>query len=122
MTHYSRRDFLKHATTASGALPLLHAASTLGASPLRVLLTVTLPLALPGILTGVVLSFARSLGACVTRPILVEHPPDRSTSLIDRSRSRQRRGPERLLTRHYWRIKLRRLFAKRVRGHRIKRA
>lgn len=41
---------------------LEQAASTLGASPIRVLLTVTLPLALPGILTGVVLCFARSLG------------------------------------------------------------
>lgn len=64
----------------------------------------------------------RDLGACVTRPILVEHPPDRSTSLIDRSRSRQRRGPRRLLTHHYWRTKLRRLFAKRVRGHRVERS
>lgn len=38
------------------------AAATLGASPWRVWLTVTLPLALPGVLTGLVLSFARSLG------------------------------------------------------------
>lgn len=38
------------------------AAATLGAGPLRVLLTVTLPLALPGILAGTVLAFARSLG------------------------------------------------------------
>jgi molybdate transport system permease protein len=38
------------------------AARTLGAGPVRVLLTVTLPLALPGILSGMVLSFARSLG------------------------------------------------------------
>ena len=36
-------------------------ARTLGAGPLRVLLTVTLPLAAPGILAGVVLAFARSL-------------------------------------------------------------
>jgi molybdate transport system permease protein len=41
---------------------LEQAARTLGASPWRVLLTVTLPLALPGILTGFVLAFARSLG------------------------------------------------------------
>jgi len=64
----------------------------------------------------------RDLGACVTRPILVEHPPEWTSSVIDRSRSRQVRGPRRLLTRHYWRIKLRRLFAKRVRGHRVARS
>ncbi len=39
-----------------------HAAATLGASPLRVFMTVTLPLALPGVLTGAVLAFSRSLG------------------------------------------------------------
>ncbi|MFZ7125652.1 MAG: molybdate ABC transporter permease subunit [Desulfobacterales bacterium] len=38
------------------------AARTLGAGPLRVFLTVTLPLVTPGILTGLILSFARSLG------------------------------------------------------------
>lgn len=38
------------------------AARTLGAGPLRVWLTVTVPLSLPGILTGLVLAFARSLG------------------------------------------------------------
>jgi molybdate transport system permease protein len=38
------------------------AASTLGANRALVFLTVTLPLALPGILAGLVLSFARSLG------------------------------------------------------------
>jgi molybdate transport system permease protein len=38
------------------------AASTLGANSLSVLATVTLPLALPGILAGTVLSFARALG------------------------------------------------------------
>jgi molybdate transport system permease protein len=37
-------------------------ARTLGASPLHVLLTVTLPLAAPGILSGLALAFARSLG------------------------------------------------------------
>jgi molybdate transport system permease protein len=38
------------------------AASTLGANRLLVFLTVTLPLALPGIVVGVVLCFARALG------------------------------------------------------------
>ncbi|WP_027859165.1 molybdate ABC transporter permease subunit [Marinobacterium jannaschii] len=38
------------------------AARTLGASALRVFFTITLPLALPGIFTGILLAFARSLG------------------------------------------------------------
>ncbi|WP_137718623.1 molybdate ABC transporter permease subunit [Methylobacillus flagellatus] len=38
------------------------AASTLGASKLRVFLSITLPLAAPGILTGLILAFSRSLG------------------------------------------------------------
>ncbi len=41
---------------------LEQAAATLGASPWRVLVSVTLPLALPGILIGAVLCFSRSLG------------------------------------------------------------
>ncbi|MBN9431197.1 MAG: molybdate ABC transporter permease subunit [Bosea sp.] len=41
---------------------LEQAASTLGAGRIAVFLTVTLPLALPGILAGTVLSFARALG------------------------------------------------------------
>jgi len=43
-------------------LRLEAAAATLGAGPLRRLLTVTAPLALPGILAGLTLAFARSLG------------------------------------------------------------
>lgn len=45
------------------------AARTLGAGPARVFFTVTIPLVVPGILTGVILAFARSLsefGATIT--------------------------------------------------------
>lgn len=38
------------------------AARTLGAGSLRVFLTVSLPLMVPGIITGIILAFARSLG------------------------------------------------------------
>lgn len=41
---------------------LENAARTLGAGPWRVFFTITLPLALPGILVGAILSFSRSLG------------------------------------------------------------
>lgn len=43
-------------------LRLEHVARTLGASKYRVFVTITLPLAFPGILMGIVLGFARSLG------------------------------------------------------------
>ncbi|ELX8380265.1 molybdate ABC transporter permease subunit [Providencia vermicola] len=41
---------------------LEQAARTLGATPLRVFFTITIPLSLPGIIVGTVLAFARSLG------------------------------------------------------------
>ena len=41
---------------------LEQAAATLGASPVRIFFTITLPLTIPGIITGTMLSFARSLG------------------------------------------------------------
>jgi molybdate transport system permease protein len=55
---------MKSARTAIEAVdPTLHrAAATLGAGRLRIYLTVTLPLAAPGIVAGLMLGFARSLG------------------------------------------------------------
>ena len=41
---------------------LEQAARTLGASPVKVFFTITLPLTLPGVLTGAILAFARALG------------------------------------------------------------
>jgi molybdate transport system permease protein len=41
---------------------LEQAAETLGAPPWRVFLTITLPLALPGVLAGMVLGFAKAIG------------------------------------------------------------
>lgn len=41
---------------------LEHAAATLGARPWRVFVTITLPLAAPGLIAGCVLCFSRSLG------------------------------------------------------------
>ena len=38
------------------------AAQSLGAHPIKVFFTITLPLAMPGIITGLILSFSRSLG------------------------------------------------------------
>jgi molybdate transport system permease protein len=57
------------------------AARTLGASRLRVLATVTLPLALPGIITGVVLSFARSLGEFGATITFVSNIPGETRTL-----------------------------------------
>ena len=41
---------------------LIAASATLGASPLRSFLTVTLPLSIPGVITGAALSFAHTMG------------------------------------------------------------
>ena len=57
------------------------AARTLGASRLRVLATVTLPLALPGIITGVLLSFARSLGEFGATITFVSNIPGETRTL-----------------------------------------
>lgn len=42
---------------------LEQAAATLGASPLKIFFTITLPLTIPGIITGTMLSFARTSGS-----------------------------------------------------------
>ncbi len=60
---------------------LEEAARTLGAGPLRVLLTITLPLAAPGILAGLVLAFARSLGEFGATITLAGNIPGESQTL-----------------------------------------
>jgi molybdate transport system permease protein len=57
------------------------AASTLGAGPLAVFATVTLPLALPGILTGMLLSFARGLGEFGATITFVSNIPGETRTL-----------------------------------------
>jgi len=57
------------------------AASTLGAGGIGVFLTITLPLALPGIITGVLLSFARSLGEFGATITFVSNIPGETRTL-----------------------------------------
>jgi len=57
------------------------AAATLGASPAWVFATVTLPLILPGILTGMLLSFARSLGEFGATITFVSNIPGETQTL-----------------------------------------
>ncbi|MFQ5784707.1 MAG: molybdate ABC transporter permease subunit [Alphaproteobacteria bacterium] len=57
------------------------AARTLGAGPWRVAFTVTLPLALPGILTGMILAFARSLGEFGATITFVSNIPGETRTL-----------------------------------------
>ena len=57
------------------------AARTLGAGALDVLFTVTLPLAWPGVLTGMVLSFARSLGEFGATITFVSNIPGETRTL-----------------------------------------
>jgi molybdate transport system permease protein len=60
---------------------LEQAAATLGASPAWVFASVTLPLILPGILTGVLLSFARSLGEFGATITFVSNIPGETQTL-----------------------------------------
>lgn len=57
------------------------AASTLGAGRLAVFGTVTLPLALPGVITGMVLSFARGLGEFGATITFVSNIPGETRTL-----------------------------------------
>lgn len=57
------------------------AARTLGAGPLRVFFTITLPLALPGVITGTVLGFARSLGEFGATIMFVSNIPGQTQTL-----------------------------------------
>lgn len=57
------------------------AARTLGAGPWRTFATVTLPLALPGVLAGVVLGFARSLGEFGATITFVSNIPGETQTL-----------------------------------------
>jgi molybdate transport system permease protein len=57
------------------------AARTLGASQMRVWATITLPLALPGIITGALLSFARSLGEFGATITFVSNIPGETQTL-----------------------------------------
>jgi molybdate transport system permease protein len=57
------------------------AARTLGAGPWRVFFTLTLPIILPGIATGVLLSFARSLGEFGATITFVSNIPGETQTL-----------------------------------------
>jgi len=60
---------------------LEQAARTLGATPLRVFFTVTLPLMLPGVVTGAVLAFARALGEFGATITFVSNIPGETRTL-----------------------------------------
>ena len=60
---------------------LEQAASTLGASPPRVFLTVTLPLMAPGIIAGAILGFARAMGEFGATITFVSNIPGQTQTL-----------------------------------------
>jgi molybdate transport system permease protein len=57
------------------------AAATLGAAPVWVFLTITLPLTLPGIIAGMILSFARSMGEFGATITFVSNIPGETQTL-----------------------------------------
>jgi molybdate transport system permease protein len=60
---------------------LVDASRTLGATPWRAFLTVTLPLSLPGVLAGTMLGFARSLGEFGATITFVSNIPGETRTL-----------------------------------------
>lgn len=60
---------------------LEEAAGTLGASPLCVFLTVTLPLTLPGIIAGMILAFAKAMGEFGATITFVSNIPGETQTL-----------------------------------------
>ncbi|MAM63328.1 molybdate ABC transporter permease subunit [Maritimibacter sp. UBA3975] len=60
---------------------LEQAAATLGASRIRVFLTVTLPLVLPGILAGAILAFAKAMGEFGATITFVSNIPGQTQTL-----------------------------------------
>lgn len=57
------------------------AASTLGAPPIAVFLTITLPLAIPGIIAGLILSFAKAMGEFGATITFVSNIPGETQTL-----------------------------------------
>ena len=62
-------------------LKLEDAARTLGASPIKIFYSITLPLIFPGIISGVLLSFARSLGEFGATITFVSNIPGETNTL-----------------------------------------
>jgi len=60
---------------------LEQAAATLGAAPWRVFLTITLPLAAPGIIAGMVLGFAKAIGEFGATITLVSNIPGETQTI-----------------------------------------
>lgn len=74
---------VRSSRTAFEAVPrrLEQIAATLGANPFRVYFTITLPLALPGILAGMLLAFARALGEFGASIMIAGNIPGQTTTL-----------------------------------------
>jgi molybdate transport system permease protein len=60
---------------------LEQAAATLGASPARIFVTVTLPLALPGLMAGLILGFAKAIGEFGATITFVANIPGQTQTL-----------------------------------------